>query len=782
MFLGLPARVAAHLTGTDNALMQEYARQQGQRAPVTNFLGTLAGSVFTGGGLVRGGAALARGLARSGAPVLARTGQALQAGGNAMTLRRGENLRNAGRLAAGGAAYGAADSAVRDENILEGAGYGAGGAVALGAGVRLARVLGGRASEALRVSGADAMLRRNINLTKEQLQRRYDDFRARTGGGNPTVYELLDADERAAMSEIIGRLKPQSLERASAMSRARVNAVPREVAQVVQKSTRSQRRSNIENLVSAQAASRDASTPTIAETRLAVGAADNPTRLAQIRRNEAKNIMQPFDERKAVDTVEELVPTELRAGSRPGQIVEEETAAEISKAIRSAAGSGRLRSPEKGLSVSEVTDMISALKEDAANSTRSRIERNISKEAAEHIQNVLVSRHPDMAPALARMNAAWAARSRQLEGMGEIRTQADFDVRRPKGLNESEKIFETPEGAVGRQAGQRRALLDDLNRRPDVALGTVRNLAEDITEQRRIAKNIGRPAQREISQAAREQVESIRRLAKLVRDPDFRAKDLTAGDLAILGSALNPGAMAITQARGLSLALRKIAEAVPETNRRAVIVDMLLSRDPAMIQRAIDVLGSRGPKGDAALREFILAVVGGAQGQNLFTEEPSAPMPADADAETEMPEFMEGPAESLPEKDEYAEFADKYEDFADEYAEFADKYEDFADEYAEFGNPPLGERVISELFPDAVITDSLRDPDSDLGRRNPGSHHIHSDGAVDVRPIPGMTFDEFVNTLRAEGYDVIEAKNEVGRGRSGHATGDHWHVVIRERQ
>jgi hypothetical protein len=454
------------------------------------------------------------------------------------------------------------------------------------------------------------------------------------------------------VSEIIGSLKPQSLERASALARERVNAVPREVAQVVRNATRDQRKSNIKNLVSAQAASRDVDMPTIAEARLAVGAADNPTRLAQIRRDEAKNIMGPFDERKAVDSVDELVPTELRAGSKPGQIIEEETADEISKTIRSVAGLGRLRSPEKGLSVSEVTDMISALKEDAANSTRSRIERNISKEAAEHLQSVLVSRHPDMAPALARMNAAWAARSRQLEGMDEIRPQADFDVRRPKGLSESEKIFETPEGAVGRQAGQRRELLDDLNRRPDVALGTTRNLADDITEQRRIAKNIGKPAQRKISQAAKEQVESVRKLSNLVKDPDFKATNLTGGDLTVLTAALNSGAMAITQARGVMTAARKLVEAIPESNRRAVIVDMLLSRDPALAQRAINVLRSQGEKGDAALRDFILTVVGGAQGRNLLSyEEPEAPMPADTEIET--PEAVEEPVEALSEEDVY---------------------------------------------------------------------------------------------------------------------------------
>jgi hypothetical protein len=91
---------------------------------------------------------------------------------------------------------------------------------------------------------------------------------------------------------------------------------------------------------------------------------------------------------------------------------------------------------------------------------------------------------------------------------------------------------------------------------------------------------------------------------------------------------------------------------------------------------------------------------------------------------------------------------------------------------------PYGRRVIQDLFPDAQITDDLRDPNSDLGKKNPSSYHVGTDGAVDIRPIPGMTFDEFVNAVKAEGYDVVEAIDETGKGRSKHATGPHWHIVI----
>lgn len=86
------------------------------------------------------------------------------------------------------------------------------------------------------------------------------------------------------------------------------------------------------------------------------------------------------------------------------------------------------------------------------------------------------------------------------------------------------------------------------------------------------------------------------------------------------------------------------------------------------------------------------------------------------------------------------------------------------------------------LYPSARITQVERDPNSALGKANPGSYHNHTKGAVDVAPIPGMTFEQYVQGFRNDGYPVLEAKNEVGAGRSAHATGDHWHVVLGRRE
>lgn len=50
---------------------------------------------------------------------------------------------------------------------------------------------------------------------------------------------------------------------------------------------------------------------------------------------------------------------------------------------------------------------------------------------------------------------------------------------------------------------------------------------------------------------------------------------------------------------------------------------------------------------------------------------------------------------------------------------------------------------------------------------------------MDIAPIPGMTFQQFVRKIQASGRKIIEARDEV-TNPSSHATGPHWHVVIGE--
>lgn len=780
-FFGIPARGAAALVGVDNDVMQEFADQQGRRAPVTNFLSTLAGSLASGSGLLRGGQAVTSALVKSAVPAIAKTGRAAQAAGRAATITKGQTGKNVLRLAAGGAAAGGATEAIKERDVATGAATGAAGAVALGAGFKAASWLGGKAGEALRLSGADAIFRRYTDTTREELQRRLDTFRAE-GRAEPTLFELLDLKDRKSLQGIFGRLDSRQAERGAELARSRVESIPGEIAQVVRNETRGQRKANIETLASAQRTSRvaDDADPapdlTTAEARLAVGAADNPTRLAQIRQQEARNIMAPFDNQRAVDDINDLIPTEMRAGNNPGEVVEAITDPEIASVIRSAAGLARIRPEGEGITVREVTGMITKLKEGLGKADP--IQAGNIQRAVDHLEGVLDENIPNIGVALNRMNERWAARSRQLEGMQETRPQADINPNSFRAQQKSQNVFETPEGAAGRQSAQRNELIDDLGAANSPALGTVRELAESPTKARQVAQNLGVPATRNITEAARTQSESVRRLATAIRDPNFDATDIEAGDLALLAAALNPASMAYTKANAIARMYQRFAKSIPEARSRT-IVDMLFSRDPAMTQRAINALRSEGERGANALSD-ILKIVGGPQALGNLAE-PVPGTPPEADTATEAPvEAETDDVDYSTMSDEELLAAIEAEGAQEEtdYAEMSDE-ELLAAIEAEKAQGPYGRRVIEDLFPDAQITDDMRDPNSDLGRKNPGSYHVATDGAVDLRPIPGMTFNEFVETLKAEGYDVVEAIDETKKkNRARHATGPHWHVVI----
>ena len=95
---------------------------------------------------------------------------------------------------------------------------------------------------------------------------------------------------------------------------------------------------------------------------------------------------------------------------------------------------------------------------------------------------------------------------------------------------------------------------------------------------------------------------------------------------------------------------------------------------------------------------------------------------------------------------------------------------------------PIGnaKAVTEQLFPGVKVTSSYRGPDHPLSKKNPDSYHATTHAAVDVPPIKGMTFEQFVDRYRQAGYTIIEAINETGAGKSAHATGDHWHIVLGE--
>jgi len=93
---------------------------------------------------------------------------------------------------------------------------------------------------------------------------------------------------------------------------------------------------------------------------------------------------------------------------------------------------------------------------------------------------------------------------------------------------------------------------------------------------------------------------------------------------------------------------------------------------------------------------------------------------------------------------------------------------------------PDAVNLVKTLFPTARITSTRRSPSSRLGRANPRSYH-NIGKAIDIAPIPGVKFKDYLtsvkNSFRDAGIEIVEAIEEVGKGRSKHATGDHWHIA-----
>ena len=93
----------------------------------------------------------------------------------------------------------------------------------------------------------------------------------------------------------------------------------------------------------------------------------------------------------------------------------------------------------------------------------------------------------------------------------------------------------------------------------------------------------------------------------------------------------------------------------------------------------------------------------------------------------------------------------------------------------------LGDSLVTSLFPNAHSTGRERTP-----QRNrevggvPNSKHLAGDGieALDVRPIPGVTFAQFQQQMRAKyGDRLVEVIDETVETNG---TGPHWHVAVRQ--
>lgn len=85
--------------------------------------------------------------------------------------------------------------------------------------------------------------------------------------------------------------------------------------------------------------------------------------------------------------------------------------------------------------------------------------------------------------------------------------------------------------------------------------------------------------------------------------------------------------------------------------------------------------------------------------------------------------------------------------------------------------------VLRKVFPGIAANSTYRPPNHPLSQKNPTSYHTTTHGAIDVSPIPGVSFEAYLQAYKNQGYHIIEARDEV-RNPSKNATGPHWHVVL----
>ena len=748
---GVPERVIAAFEG-DSDGTNNYGERLNVRRQVTdmqrdrNIVGNVGGSV---GGAVTSSAGAA------GAVNLAGRGVAALPGGQAVgnfiqnltRLQEGQKAGNAARIVAAGAGGGGAQALGEGSDVTTGTVTGAVAAPLTVAGFKGIEWASRPVRDLLRASGATGILRRFTSATREEITDAMNAFRQRTGR-EPTVFEVLPAQDRQAVEGLLKKMPGRPRERATELVRERVRAMPDEMAGRTAEITAPQQRFMARDLARELAESRaPGATPTPEELALARQAVTNPTRMEEVRNTINGNIMRPHDDTVVVQSIDELVPTAPQNVN--GRIVQVESDPDISAMIRRAAGTMRLSN--NGVTGANVTNLRAALQDIA---DRGGNEGLIARSAIAHLDDVVAREAPDIADAATRMRAVNTANKTRMQSEAEGRkthVQEDIPIDSRLAGWRSDAAYETAEGAAGRAAGQRASLMGDFEGTPGQAIGRANEIAESPGVQNAIRGNLGAGAGDEVADMAGAQSESFRRLARLRQPQAGESQDMDFGDLAMSMSLLSPTALVRTKSQTVGTLLRVFA-GIPE-GRATQIVNALFSREPEQIARALRMLDSAGERGQRALRDIVASVAAGSQAGAMVNN-------VDESREATAPDLP--PAPEAPAPDAGSEEPGPWDAYAGEQAE---------------NRVPYGRAVIEGLFPGVVVTDDERDPNSALGRANPDSYHNSTDGAVDVRPIPGMTFEEFIATIQDQGYEIVEAIDEVNNP-SGHATGPHWHVVL----
>lgn len=664
---GIPARIAAKLTGTPNDVMQEFAAQQGERAPVNNFIQTLGLSLLTGAGEAKAiGAGLSR-VAASSAPKLAKAGKFVE---DAITFKKGQTAANAARIVGAGGAAGGLEAGVKDKSITEGAAVGAAGAgLLIGGGKALGALLIRPASDLLRTTTGKAILRRYIQTPIEDIQRLASEWKAKNPGikREPTIYEVLPLEDRESVKTFLKRSPASVRESATSQVNQRAAEIGPDLADVTSNIIAPAQNRRVAKVAEDLATSRGDTTPTPEELALAEKAARAPLDMRLVRKSEARNIMAPHDEKTAYENISDLYPQHPET-TKKGTVQMVADDPEIISTIRNAAGALRLKS---NITIGNVTKIMSRL------SKKAYAGDDLAAQALNHIEDILVRDHPEVAPAIEQMRSTNAARRRVEEGMAEgARTRLRENIpSSDTNARAVENAYGTPEGATGRALGQAAQIEQNVLASPSDSIRAIEEIANNPTTQEAISRNLGGSEGQQIADAAKSQAESARRLLGLKKETTPEERSSLQGTMQALLS-LSPGAMIGTRLRGFK-ALGSFFNGYPE-GRAQTIVDALFSRNPTKVAKALKWFNNQGDTGKAAIASLRNSLVAGGvaapQANEALSQPDMSPEITDQPAQlTDAPPAEEQPIE--PDSPYSAQLQDIYDNESPELLDLVDRVE-----------------------------------------------------------------------------------------------------------
>lgn len=746
---GLTDRVLALVGSTTPNAPSYSARLEGRRAtsaalreqaPVASFVGDVAQAIPTGlavtGGLRAGGNVLAQTGTRSGQAA----NRLIQ---SATTLQQGQRGRNVAKIITAGGAYGGAEALGRGEDVTTGVAYGAAAAPVVVGGFKTTAWLGRKASDVLGLTGGQKALRDIITEPMENVQARI--AAARANGVEPTIFEVLSPTDRRRLADNVIARSDETRAAAQTAVQERGASIPAAMRGVSETANAPRRAEIIQGIE--QDINRSVGAPVPQASTLAREAARAPQDIQPLAALEAEQFIAPVAKIPVAAKVEDFYPKGYRTLPN-GKVEETQPWPELNATIRAAFGRLALKTDETApLTVEQVNAALSRLRSQFGSSDRNQAQ--LAEEAAGVLEDMMRAADPRVGAAVDASRQAYFNRMSMGEGMAEgarTRLYEDIPAGSAAAAQDVRNAFNTPAGTAGRALGQQNQLERAFRGTPDEALRLTEDIAQSERTRAALAQNLGQEPADVIAAAARQQQQGMQNIASAARvQVDAPEDTLPMVGRAVLG--LSPSALPGTRIWALNWLVNRVA--VPEPAARQ-IVNRVLSQDPVVVEQTLRFLRDRTDYGNEFMRQMLTATAAGQQGARVG-------------------EFMNTPS-SVPSTEQAAPAA---EEMAMEEATAPVEGEiiEAPTEFATAGD------VVSFLYPEARVTQVERDPNSALGRKNPNSAHNMGVKAVDVAPIEGMTFEEFVMGFEDAGFSVKYARDEVN-DPSSHATGPHWHVEL----